>query len=92
MVQVKITWLHPGGGWVITEKNSTDRFSPLGRNRVVESDFGPAKWGWGGWKKHFVGINFPNNCVQLVEIKAIKNDEKISTIFYQAFRALSGPI
>ena len=42
-VQVKITWLHPGGGWVITEKNSTDRFSPLGRNGVVESDFGPAK-------------------------------------------------
>ena len=42
-VQVQITWLHPGGGWVITEKNSTDRFSPLGRNGVVESDFGPAK-------------------------------------------------
>ena len=42
-VRVIITWLHPGGGWVITEKNSTDRFSPLGRNGVVESEFGPAK-------------------------------------------------
>ena len=40
---MEISWLHPGGGWVITEKNSTDRFLPLGRNGVVESDFGPAK-------------------------------------------------
>ena len=57
-VQVKITWLHPGGGWVITEKNSTDRFSPLGRNGVVESDFGPAKWGWGWVEKALCRYKF----------------------------------
>ena len=57
-VRVKIPWLHPGGGWVITEKNSTDRFSPLGRNGVVESDFGPAKWGWGWVEKALCRYKF----------------------------------
>ena len=58
VVQVKIPWLHPGGGWVITEKNSTDRFSPLGRNGVVESEFGPAKRGWGWVEKALCRYKF----------------------------------
>ena len=70
---------------MITEKNSTDRFSPLGRNGVVESEFGPAKQSGGGWKKHFVGINFPNNCVQLVEIKLSKMMKKFLPFFLSSF-------
>ena len=72
------------GGWLRKKILPTD-FRPLVETGWSSLILVPQSRGGGGWKKHFVGINFPNNCVQLVEIKAIKNDEKISTIFLSSF-------
>ena len=37
-VQVKITWLHPGGGWVITEKNS-EKLSKSQKSQILLPTF-----------------------------------------------------
>ena len=81
-VQVKLPGYILGvGGWLRKKILPTD-FRPLVETGWSSLILVPQSRGGGGWKKHFVGINFPNNCAQLVEIKAIKNDEKISTIFF----------